>query len=385
MARHRRPASAAEPAHARRRWPARARRGRVAAAGRRAVLARRLAPAPAPTQPDRRRDVVSAEARAITDEYQAALRQFDGAPMPAQVRSRASPRSTAASRRSSSAIVADPDSVFLLEQLRRTYNPRLRADPARRHRLAAHRNIRSFQEKSHVHPHSAAPSRLLAVAPAFAATPINQTPAAQRRRPGPHREHQGPHRRAHLGQAAGAESPAAWARASRSWRSPATRARSTSRSSIRTAAAAGTCGAATTTAPSRPILEVMLPAARLGRRRLGQRRRRRAAGGRAQARRVRVSGDVVVTASSPGEAELRERQRRHHLAHHQRQGRGARASAATCSLPAGSPATSSMESVSGNIELGAKALEPAERQHRVRRRHPARRPAARAAASRPRR
>ena len=68
--------------------------------------------------------MVSAEARAITDEYQAALRQFDGAPMPAQVEP-----SIAALDRSvaqiQSAIVADPDSVFLLEQLRRTYNQRL--------------------------------------------------------------------------------------------------------------------------------------------------------------------------------------------------------------------------------------------------------------------
>ena len=69
-------------------------------------------------------DAVSAEARAITDEYRAALRQFDGAPLPAQVEP-----SIAALDRSvaqiQSAIVADPDSVFLLEQLRRTYDRRL--------------------------------------------------------------------------------------------------------------------------------------------------------------------------------------------------------------------------------------------------------------------
>ena len=80
------------------------------------------APAPSPDQIEAR--VVSAEARAITNEYQAALRQFDGAPMPAQVEP-----SIAALDRSvaqiQSAIVADPDSVFLLEQLRRTYDRRL--------------------------------------------------------------------------------------------------------------------------------------------------------------------------------------------------------------------------------------------------------------------
>lgn len=68
--------------------------------------------------------IVSSEARAITDEYQAALRQLEGAPVSPQVEP-----SIAALDRSvaqiQSAIVADPDSVFLLEQLRRTYNTRL--------------------------------------------------------------------------------------------------------------------------------------------------------------------------------------------------------------------------------------------------------------------
>jgi len=79
-------------------------------------------PAPSPQQIEAR--VVSVEARAITNEYQAALRQFDGAPLPAQVEP-----SIAALDRSvaqiQSAIVADPNSVFLLEQLRRTYDRRL--------------------------------------------------------------------------------------------------------------------------------------------------------------------------------------------------------------------------------------------------------------------
>jgi len=79
---------------------------------------------PAPTTQQIEARVVSAEARAITKQYQAAIRQFDGAPLPAQVEP-----SLAALDRSvaqiQSAIVADPDSVFLLEQLRRTYDRRL--------------------------------------------------------------------------------------------------------------------------------------------------------------------------------------------------------------------------------------------------------------------
>jgi hypothetical protein len=68
--------------------------------------------------------VVRSEARAVTDEYQAALRQFRGAPVPAEVAPslQALDRSVVQIRR---AIAADPDSVFLLEQLRRTYSTRL--------------------------------------------------------------------------------------------------------------------------------------------------------------------------------------------------------------------------------------------------------------------
>ena len=79
---------------------------------------------PMPTREQIEARVVSTEARAITDEYQAALRQFDGAPLPAQ----AEPGIAALDRsvaQIQSAIVADPHSVFLLEQLRRTYNRRL--------------------------------------------------------------------------------------------------------------------------------------------------------------------------------------------------------------------------------------------------------------------
>lgn len=68
--------------------------------------------------------VVRSEARAVTDEYQAALRQFQGAPMPADVQPtlKALDRSVVQIQR---AIAADPDSLFLLGQLRRTYSTRL--------------------------------------------------------------------------------------------------------------------------------------------------------------------------------------------------------------------------------------------------------------------
>ena len=68
--------------------------------------------------------VVRSEARAVTEEYQAALRQLQGAPVPADVQPtlQALDRSVAQIHR---AIAADPDSVFLLDQLRRTYSTRL--------------------------------------------------------------------------------------------------------------------------------------------------------------------------------------------------------------------------------------------------------------------
>ena len=111
------------PARATRRWPV------ALAAAATLLLASGLywragvdEAAPAAGQLEAR--IVSNEARAITDEYQAALRQLEGAPVAPQVEP-----SIAALDRSvaqiQSAIVADPDSVFLLEQLRRTYNTRL--------------------------------------------------------------------------------------------------------------------------------------------------------------------------------------------------------------------------------------------------------------------
>ena len=79
--------------------------------------------APVAPQPMEAR-IVSHEARAITDEYQAALRQFDGAPVSPTVEPSLAQldRSVAQIQ---SAIVADPNSIFLLDQLRRTYARRL--------------------------------------------------------------------------------------------------------------------------------------------------------------------------------------------------------------------------------------------------------------------
>jgi len=112
-----------EPARRAHRWPA------ALAAAATFVLAAGLywradqATVPVETTPIQAR-IVNSEARAITDEYQAAIKQFDGAPLAPQVEP-----SIAALDRSvaqiQSAIVADPNSVFLLDQLRRTYERRL--------------------------------------------------------------------------------------------------------------------------------------------------------------------------------------------------------------------------------------------------------------------
>jgi hypothetical protein len=68
--------------------------------------------------------IVSSESREISNEYQAALRQFEGARIAPEL----GPSITALDRsvvQIQSAIAADPDSVFLLEQLRKTYSQRL--------------------------------------------------------------------------------------------------------------------------------------------------------------------------------------------------------------------------------------------------------------------
>jgi hypothetical protein len=88
------------------------------------LFLRAQAPVPAPGPDPLETKLVGAEARAISHEYQAALRQFEGAPVAPQV----APSLSALDRsvaQIQSALVADPDSVFLLDQLRRTYSLRL--------------------------------------------------------------------------------------------------------------------------------------------------------------------------------------------------------------------------------------------------------------------
>ena len=67
---------------------------------------------------------VSVQARAINAEYQAALRQFNGAPLAPEYRAslQSLDHSLAEIHR---AIAADPKSLFLLEQLQKTYSRRL--------------------------------------------------------------------------------------------------------------------------------------------------------------------------------------------------------------------------------------------------------------------
>jgi len=80
-----------------------------------------VAPAAAPDMTAR---IVNSETRAITSEYQAALDQYDGAPIsePMSQGLGELDRSVAQIKR---AIAANPDSLFLLEQLRKTYSRRL--------------------------------------------------------------------------------------------------------------------------------------------------------------------------------------------------------------------------------------------------------------------
>jgi hypothetical protein len=68
--------------------------------------------------------IVKAQSRAISDEYQSALRQFDGAPLSPVYRAslQSLDRSLVEIHR---AIAADPRSLFLLEQLQKTYSRRL--------------------------------------------------------------------------------------------------------------------------------------------------------------------------------------------------------------------------------------------------------------------
>lgn len=79
---------------------------------------------PAPVAADPQAELVRREADALTREYQAALGQFDGAPLPAPIEPALATldRSALEIRE---ALASDPQAVFLLDQLRRTYARRL--------------------------------------------------------------------------------------------------------------------------------------------------------------------------------------------------------------------------------------------------------------------
>jgi hypothetical protein len=76
------------------------------------------------TAPDLTAQVVRAEAHSITRQYQAALRELDGAPVPASLAPSLQTLDQSAAQ-IRQAIAADPDSVFLLHQLQKTYSRRL--------------------------------------------------------------------------------------------------------------------------------------------------------------------------------------------------------------------------------------------------------------------
>jgi hypothetical protein len=80
-------------------------------------------PAAGPADDGLRAQLVRREAEAMTKEYYAALREFEGAPMPGQLQ----PAIATLDRSADDirgALKSDPE-VFLLEQLRRTYARRL--------------------------------------------------------------------------------------------------------------------------------------------------------------------------------------------------------------------------------------------------------------------
>ena len=88
-------------------------------------LAWRIAPGPGVgAAPDPTAKLLQREASAMTTEYHAALRQFDGAPVPETIEPglKILDHSAEQIRR---ALAADPDSRVLLEQLRKTYSRRL--------------------------------------------------------------------------------------------------------------------------------------------------------------------------------------------------------------------------------------------------------------------
>ena len=84
-----------------------------------------LQPSPAGSSEESlRAELVRREADALTREYYAALREFEGAPVPEPLQ----PTLATLDRSAMDirgAIATDPDAVFLLDQLRRTYATRL--------------------------------------------------------------------------------------------------------------------------------------------------------------------------------------------------------------------------------------------------------------------
>ncbi len=77
-----------------------------------------------PPSPDPQVALVQREAQALTREYQAALLQFEGAPLPAPIQPALATldRSVGEIRQ---ALDSDPGARYLLDQLRRTYSRRL--------------------------------------------------------------------------------------------------------------------------------------------------------------------------------------------------------------------------------------------------------------------
>jgi hypothetical protein len=88
------------------------------------VLTRLVSVQPATTSPDLTAQVVRQEAHAMTREYQAALRELDGGRVPASLAPSMHTLDDSAAK-IRQAIAADPDSVFLLQQLHKTYSRRL--------------------------------------------------------------------------------------------------------------------------------------------------------------------------------------------------------------------------------------------------------------------
>lgn len=79
---------------------------------------------PAPAPGDAEGELVQREAEALTREYQAALGQFEGAPLPAPIEPALATLDQSAED-IRAALASDPGAVFLLDQLRRTYSRRL--------------------------------------------------------------------------------------------------------------------------------------------------------------------------------------------------------------------------------------------------------------------